>query len=1016
MRHFNSARETGSKRHKGKLAVPCISGVAALAVVLLFASVCIAGIRWSPGGVPISSAASLNETVPQLTSDGSGGAVVTWQREESSGGLISDIYAARVNPAGSPLWGPTLIAGTVTIDERNPAIASDDAGGAVITWERRESPGSDYDIYAARVTSAGTIGWGPIPVSNPPNIYEYSSQVIPDGGNGAVITWCREESTGTYDYDIYAARVNASGGFVWGPTAISAVPNITEIWPRLVSDGASGAVITWSREESTESFIYDIFAARVNASGGFVWGPAAISAAPTISETRPRLATDGSSGAVLSWNTEESTGTNIFDIYAARMSSAGGLLWGPIPVSNTPNIGELDNNITSDGASGAVITWSREESTGTFIYDIYAARVSSAGGLLWGPTPVSNPPNIKEYFPSITSDGASGAVITWWQEESTGSSIFDVYAARVNSTGAIPWGPTAIGNTPNLQEVSPQSTTDMTGGAIIAWQRDQSPGVLSYDIYAQRMSNPAPTVTGLTPGTGLNTGAVSITDLSGTWFSDIGDVPDVRLKMAGQADIAATGVAVASSTQITCNFNITGAATGAWDVAVNNPDGQTGTLAGGFTVTEPQPPPPPPPPTTPTWYLAEGTSAWGFTTYITIENPNNEACTAGITYNTETGPKTAPDVALPPMSQTTVNPEQVVPDQDFSTLVTCKEGKTIAVDRTMSWTGTGAPSPEGHSSTGVTSPYTTWYLPEGSSEWGFECWLLIQNPNNAEATCTVTYMTEHHGAIPVEHKVPPNSRKTFNMEEDIGKKDASIKVDSDLPVIPERAMYRNNRREGHDSIGTTASATDYYLAEGTTAWGFTTYVLVQNPNNSPTDVTITYMTPSGPRATPTFQMVANSRNTIRVSEIPEVGNTDLSTAVHGSQPIIAERAMYWGEGTALGEACHDSIGMAQPHTTFYLPDGETYNLETWTLVQNPNGSDVQVEISYLTPSGTGNVVFTDTVPGNSRKSYNMSDRIPAGRAAIMVTSKTSGKKIMVERAMYWNNRGAGTDTVGGYSD
>ena len=35
-------------------------------------------------------------------------------------------------------------------------------------------------------------------------------------------------------------------------------------------------------------------------------------------------------------------------------------------------------------------------------------------------------------------------------------------------------------------------------------------------------------------------------------------------------------------------------------------------------------------------------------------------------------------------------------------------------------------------------------------------------------------------------------------------------------------------------------------------------------------------------------------------------------------------------------------------------------------------------------------------------------------ASIMVTSKTAGKKIMVERSMYWNNRGAGTDTIGGY--
>jgi len=296
-----------------------------------------------------------------------------------------------------------------------------------------------------------------------------------------------------------------------------------------------------------------------------------------------------------------------------------------------------------------------------------------------------------------------------------------------------------------------------------------------------------------------------------------------------------------------------------------------------------------------------------------------------------------------------------------------------------------------------------------------ESGLLIQNPNDQEASCTVTYMTEAEGPKVVNHTVPGNSRASFNMETDIGPNDASIKVESNIPVIPERAMYRNNRREGHCSIGTTTPAKDYYLAEGTTDWGFTTYVLVQNPNNAENTVTVTYMTPGGPVPTAAFTMAANSRKTIKVNDV--LPGKDLSTHVEGSKPVIAERAMYWGEGTPLGEACHDSVGMDSPHTTFYLPDGETYNgTETWTLVQNPNGSDVQVEISYLTPSGTGNVVFTDTVPGNSRKSYSMSEKIPAGRAAIVVTSKTSGKKIMVERAMYWNSRGAGTDTVGGYGD
>ncbi len=239
---------------------------------------------------------------------------------------------------------------------------------------------------------------------------------------------------------------------------------------------------------------------------------------------------------------------------------------------------------------------------------------------------------------------------------------------------------------------------------------------------------------------------------------------------------------------------------------------------------------------------------------------------------------------------------------------------------------------------------------------------------------------------------------------------------ANVPVIPERAMYRYNRREGHDSIGTVSPATVYYLAEGTTAWGFTTYVLVQNPNSSTCEVTITYMTSSGPQEQPSFSMPACSRKTIRVNDV--LPNTDLSTKVSGSKPIIAERAMYWGEGSAAGEACHDSIGMASAHKSFYLPDGETTNgRETWTLVQNPNSSDVEVSITYLTSTGAGNVTRSETIPGNSRRTFNMAEHSGiSGRAAITVTCASAGKSIMVERAMYWDSRGAGTDTIGGYSD
>jgi hypothetical protein len=84
--------------------------------------------------------------------------------------------------------------------------------------------------------------------------------------------------------------------------------------------------------------------------------------------------------------------------------------------------------------------------------------------------------------------------------------------------------------------------------------------------------NPAPTVTGVSPGSGPTTGGTGIT-VRGTGFQT-----GATVKLGGAS---ATGVSVANSTTITAT---TGAhAAGTVDVVVQNPDSQTGTLTNGFT-------------------------------------------------------------------------------------------------------------------------------------------------------------------------------------------------------------------------------------------------------------------------------------------------------------------------------------------------------------------------------------------------------------------------------------------------
>jgi len=574
------------------------------------------------------------------------------------------------------------------------------------------------------------------------------------------------------------------------------------------------------------------------------------------------------------------------------------------------------------------------------------------------------------------------------------------------------------------------SNTDYTGRYldITAGSSDLSQhgfaGIAS-SVWVDGSTDPAtPGVLGITPDEGETGTVIQVTGLTGSGFRS-----GASVMLTGESNIAAADVSVDTPSELTCNIDLGDAPPGSYAVEVVNTDGKNGTKTGAFTVTDspppsptppppspPEPPPPTPPPsptTYPVWYLAEGSTAWGYSTYISIENPNTTAVDADITYMTSSGAVSGGTVYMPAKSQATVDPDKKVPDQDFSTKVACRQELTIAVDRTVTWRGEGADSEEAHSCVGVTSPARTWYLAEGSSAWGFETWLLVQNPNDSPATATITYMIEGESPFTVKKQIPANSRESFDMAEDIGAKDASIKVTSDIPLIAERAMYRNNRREGHDSIGTTHPSKHYYLAEGSTAWGFTTYVLVQNPNGREANVTLIYMTDRGAIEQKPFVMSANSRKTVRVNDA--VPGRDLSTSVSADVPVIAERAMYWDSES--GEACHGSIGMASAHSVFYLPDGQSSDgRETWTLVQNPNPQAVTIKISYFTSTGEGSKTITGSVPANSRKSYSMASSLPDSRGAIMVTCETPGKKIICERSMYWNTRGVGTNTIGGYSD
>ena len=119
-------------------------------------------------------------------------------------------------------------------------------------------------------------------------------------------------------------------------------------------------------------------------------------------------------------------------------------------------------------------------------------------------------------------------------------------------------------------------------------------------------------VISITPNSGFNTLSIPITDLIGTGFQ-VGAT--VRLNRTLIPDIPATSVNVASSTKISCTFNLNGAATGPYNIVVKNTNGQSAMLAGGFTII-----PALPAPTVTSINATTGYRGWPVTEIITGTN------------------------------------------------------------------------------------------------------------------------------------------------------------------------------------------------------------------------------------------------------------------------------------------------------------------------------------------------------------------------------------------------------------
>jgi len=427
------------------------------------------------------------------------------------------------------------------------------------------------------------------------------------------------------------------------------------------------------------------------------------------------------------------------------------------------------------------------------------------------------------------------------------------------------------------------------------------------------------------------------------------------------------------------------------------------------------------------FYFAEGYTGQGFDEWLCLLNREATSATAQVTYLYADGtPAFTRDYRVDGDSRFTVSVNQGVgPDKEVS--VKLESDGDLLAERPMYFDYSGACA-GGHNVIGAPAPAGKWYFAEGYTGTGFDEWICVLNPGGDQADLTFRFQTREAGEqVKSGYAVPSRSRRTFKVNDILGAGyQASLKVESDQPVVVERAMYFEYQgmgahawRGGHCVMGATTLSSEYFFAEGTTRSGFEEWITLQNPGNQAITVQAAYQLGEGQGGpvNRAYTVPAKSRYTVFVQD--EVGEEkDVSVRLTSDADFLAERPMYFSyRYLDMGaEGGHCVIGAPGTASEWLLAEGYTGSgFHQWLCLQNPTNADSDVEVEYYTQEAGPLASRKVNLPAGTRVTLMVNQHAGPDYQLSTRVEVTAGPDIVVERPMYFNyggDRQGGHDVVG----
>ena len=377
----------------------------------------------------------------------------------NGGQLGVDLFVAKLDPNGNWLWA--VKAGGIGNEIGND-IAVDGAGNAYVTGffkgtatfgTHTLTASGEEDIFIAKLDTSGNWLWA---VKAGGTGDELGYGIALDGSGNAWVTGMFE-GTATFgsqtltsrgDSDIFAAKLDTSGNWIW---AVRAGGTNLDMGLDIAVDIAGNAWVTGNYISLASFGSHTLtelggFVAKLDPNGNWLWAVrAGHDGRGVVIDTVAGLGAAyvvGEFESTATFGSQTLTSSGMRDVYVAKLNPNGNWLWA-VKAGGTGD--ERGYGIAVDGVGKAYVigefrntaTFGVHVLTSSGEWDIFAAKLDSFGNWLWA---VEAGGTFNDYGYGIAVDGIGNAYLTGKIEGTTtfGTHILtangfgDVYVAKIS--------------------------------------------------------------------------------------------------------------------------------------------------------------------------------------------------------------------------------------------------------------------------------------------------------------------------------------------------------------------------------------------------------------------------------------------------------------------------------------------------------------------------------------------------------------------------------------------------------